>query len=105
MNQSKYFFLLGIGSVVVTSCLSAASAGAPNKSVADAAMSGDTATVRQLIQAKANLNLPQPGGTTAIHWAAYRNDLELADLLIGAGADVKLANRDGATALWLAAEN
>ena len=40
------------------------------------------------------MNAPQADGATAIQWAAYRNDLEMADLLIAAGANVKLANRE-----------
>ena len=51
------------------------------------------------------MNAPQADGATAIQWAAYRNDLALADVLITAGANVKTANRDGATALSLAAIN
>ncbi len=35
-------------------------------------------------------------------WAAYRDDLELADLLIAAGANPKIPNREGATAMQLA---
>ena len=37
--------------------------------------------------------------------ASYRNDLEGADLLLGAGADVNAATDLGVTPLWLAAEN
>ncbi len=70
--------------------------------VADAAMNGDKAALRSLLQSKADVNTPQADGATAIQWAAYRNDLEMADLLIAARADVKLANHDGATALYLA---
>jgi ankyrin repeat protein len=32
----------------------------------------------------------------------YKGDKELADLLIRAGANVKAANREGSTPLWLA---
>ncbi len=74
-----------------------------NSPVADAAMRGDAAAVRTLLTQKADVNLPQADGATAIQWAAYRNDLALADLLIAAKADVKAANRDGATPLRLAA--
>jgi len=70
--------------------------------VADAAMRGDSDTVRGLIQKHANVNAPQADGATALHWAAYRNDLAIADLLIHAGANVKTANREGATPLSLA---
>src|SRR5258708_8088865 len=70
--------------------------------VADGAMKGDKARVSARIQQKADVNAPQTDGATAIQWAAYRNDLELADLLIAAGADVKKANREGASPLYLA---
>jgi ankyrin repeat protein len=73
--------------------------------VADAAMKGDLASVKSLIQQKADVNAPQADGATAIQWAAYRNNLLMADALIAAGANVKLANRDGATALRLASLN
>jgi uncharacterized protein len=74
--------------------------------VADAAMQGDKTALRALLQQKnLDVNAPQADGATAIQWAAYRDDLEMADLLIAAGANVKTANSDGVTALWLAAEN
>ena len=44
-------------------------------------------------------------GTTALHWAVRLDDLETADLLIRAGAQVSAANRAGVTALQLAAMN
>src|SRR5712671_1433237 len=71
--------------------------------VADAAMRGDKAAVRALIDKKADVNAPQNDGATALHWAIYRGDRELAQLLIRSGANVKAANREGATPLWLAA--
>ncbi|HTA47376.1 MAG TPA: ankyrin repeat domain-containing protein [Bryobacteraceae bacterium] len=77
----------------------------PHPSVVEAAKRGDTVTLRQLIQKKADVNAAEPDGTTALHWASYRNDLETADLLIRAGAKVNAANDLGVTALWPAAEN
>ncbi len=76
--------------------------GASTSPVADAARSGDKAAVRALLQQKADVNAAQPDGATAIQWAAYRNDLEMADVLIAAGANVKAANLQGATPLFLA---
>jgi ankyrin repeat protein len=55
-----------------------------------------------LLQNKADVNAAQADGATALQWAAYRDDLELADLLISAGSNPKIANREGATALQLA---
>lgn len=65
-------------------------------------MNGDRSAVRLLLQKKTDVNAPQPDGATALQWAAYRDDLELADLLIAAGANPKIPNREGATALQLA---
>src|SRR5580658_3124290 len=73
------------------------SSAAVNSPVADAAMKGDTAALRVLIQKKADVNVVQADGATAIQWAAYRNDSDMADILIAAGANVKVANREGAT--------
>jgi len=73
--------------------------------IADAAMKGDKAAVKALIEHQADVNASQADGATALQWAAYSNDLEMADLLLRAGASVKLANHDGATPLSLACEN
>jgi uncharacterized protein len=91
--------------VLISIGISTSIAAPVNSAVADAAMKGDTAALRMLIQKKADVNAVQADGATAIQWAAYRNDVDMADILIAAGADVKLANREGATPLWLAAEN
>ena len=96
-------YLTAASAACLVASLSAAGAG--TSPVADAAMKGDRARLRVLLQQKADVNAPQADGATAIEWAAYRNDLEMADLLIAAGANVKLANRDGVTPLWLASEN
>ena len=68
-------------------------------------MKGDKTAVRALLQQKANVNTPQVDGTTALHWAVQTADLETADLLIRAGANVSVANRAGATPLLLASVN
>ena len=49
--------------------------------VADAAQRGDKAAVRALIAKKADVNAPQNDGGTAIHWAAFRGDVELAEIV------------------------
>jgi ankyrin repeat protein len=101
MMSLKNLTLLAAGGLI----FSTAGAGVVNSAIADAAMKGDAAVLRALIQKKTDVNAAQPDGATAIQWAAYRNDLEIANLLIAAGANVKLANREGATPLWLAAQN
>ncbi len=78
---------------------------AAGSEVADAAAKGDRNAVRSLIQRKVDVNAPQVDGTTALHWAARVDDLDLADMLIAAGANISAANREGVTALQLASIN
>src|SRR5436305_12123539 len=87
--------------IALTLCLSASAAS--NSPLADAAMRGDKAALRTLLSQKADVNAAQPDGATALQWAAYNDDMEMADLLIAAGANAKAANREGVTALYLAA--
>ena len=61
----------------------------------EAAMQGDKATVQSLITRKTDVNVAQGDGMTALHWAAYRNDVEIARLLIQAGANTKATTRLG----------
>jgi len=72
-------------------------------SLVDAVKAVDKATVRTLLAQRIDVNAPEPDGTTALHWAANRDDAELVDLLIRAGANAKAANRYGVVPLWLAA--
>ena len=71
----------------------------------DAARNGDQRAVRALLQQRRDVNAAEADGTTALHWASYRDDLESADLLIRAGAKVNAANDLGATPLWTASQN
>src|SRR5262245_45086685 len=78
---------------------------AANSDVADAAMKRDKNALRSLLQRKADVNAAQVDGTTALHWAVEADDLEMADLLIRAGARVAVANREGVMPMQLAALN
>ena len=68
----------------------------------EAVKNGDKAAVRSLLTQHADVNAAQADGTTALAWAAERDDLQTAELLIQARANVNAANDYGATPLWLA---
>src|SRR2546425_1122767 len=85
--------------------LSAAGFAASTSDVADAVMKENEQAVRSLLQKKADVNGPKVDGTTTLHWRIRWDDLETADLLIRAGANVSAATRAGATPLQLAAIN
>lgn len=73
--------------------------------VADAAMRGDLTTVRTLLRTGADVNVAQPDGMTALHWAAQRGDSALAVTLLAAKARVQATTRIGAyTPLHIAAQ-
>lgn len=82
-----------------------AAAGAERPSLIDAAKSADREALRVLLKQGANVNAAEVDGTTALHWASYRDDVESADLLLRAGAKVNAANDLGATPLWTASLN
>jgi len=96
--------MMRITSFFVAVCLLASAADAAS-TVADAAKRGDRDAVRAALARKADVNEPQVDGSTALHWAVERDDLEMADLLIRAGARVTTATREGVTPLQLAAIN
>jgi ankyrin repeat protein len=78
---------------------------AADNTLVDAVKSGNKTAVRTLLKKPTAVNTPLADGTTALHWAVQADDLETTDLLIRAGADVKVVSRYGVTPLALAAEN
>jgi len=89
----------------VLALLSVQTLTAASSELADAAMNRNKDAVRSLLLKKADVNAPQVDGTTALHWAVRADDLETADLLIRAGANVSVANREGTLPMQLAALN
>ena len=70
----------------------------------EAVKSQQLAAVGALL-AETDVNARQADGATALHWAAYRDDLATARLLLGAGADAGVPNELGVTPLALACTN
>ena len=85
--------------------LGASAVHAATAEVADAAMRGDGGAVRAALTRNADVNGAQVDGSTALHWAVERNDIEIVDLLLRAGARVAARTREGVTPLQLAAIN
>lgn len=98
--------MCGVLLIAAATPLGAVGAGAtvsPASPVADAAERHDVATLRSLVNRHANVNAPQPDGTTALLWAVHWNDADAVRLLLRAGADPRAANRFGASPLSEAA--
>jgi hypothetical protein len=75
-----------IGGVVV------ATAQSPTHLI-DAAKRQDIAAVRTLLSKRVDVNGQAADGSTALHWAAQRNNPQLVDLLVRAGASAKASTR------------
>ena len=96
------FFVSAMGALCLTAALSAAGV-AP---VAEAAKLGDKEAVRALLKQGVDVNAAEGDGMTALHWAARQGDLELAQMLMYAGANVKASTRlGGYTPIILASQN
>jgi uncharacterized protein len=89
-----------IGVLGMLVLLSAAPADSP---VADAAERGDIEMVRSLLKTGADVNAAQGDGMTALHWAALRDNADMAAMLVYAGANLEATTRlGGNTPLHLA---
>ncbi|HWK54823.1 MAG TPA: ankyrin repeat domain-containing protein [Hyphomicrobiales bacterium] len=67
------------------------------------AESGQKAALIAALEQGENVNERSADGTSALHWAVYQGDLDLAERLIASGAEVNMANAFGATPLSTAA--
>ena len=65
----------------------------------------NTSAVRTLLEQGVDANVPEGDGATALHWAAYWDDLETVGRLIAAGANVNATNDLMVTPLALASAN
>jgi ankyrin repeat protein len=85
-----------VAGVLLAAMASAAGLAQSRSVVADAAAGGDLDAVRAALAGGADANAPQGDGMTALHWAASRGDVEMAGLLLYAGAHVEAVTRIGA---------
>ena len=77
-------------------------AASPDIRLVDAVKHSDKAAIRALLPQKIDPNAQDVDGSTALHWAARKDDLETAAALLRNGANVKASNRYGVTPLSLA---
>jgi ankyrin repeat protein len=80
-------------------------AASPGVQLVDAVKNSDKAAIKELLANHVDVSSTEADGSTALAWAARRDDLETANALIRSGANVKTANRYGATPLSLACIN
>lgn len=78
---------------------------AEEAALADAVERRMASNVDRLLQEGADVNAPQADGMTALHWAVFYEDEELAEQLLQAGAAADAQSRYGVTPLIVASEN
>jgi ankyrin repeat protein len=89
--------------LVVACGFTGAVAAAPT--LAEAARQQDSKEVRTLLSQKGDVNARSTDSSTALLWVAHWNDVEIADLLLRAGADANAANDFRVTPLSEACTN
>jgi len=92
------------GSLSLVLLLSAASTLAVG-ALPDLVNEGQRETALELISGGADVNELSVDGTTALHWAVYRKDLELVQMLLAEGANPNIRNDYGATPMSVASEH
>src|SRR5262249_58478487 len=106
MMRKKWILGLAISVVAMVLLAALLLAEAGDARVANAAMRGDKDAVRNLIKQAVDVNAAQGDGSTALHWAALKDDAEMAQMLIYAGANVRATTRIGGyTPLFMAAKS
>src|SRR5262249_52780305 len=96
---------LAVGLVAILLVCAVMVGGPASAPVVEAAMRGDSAAVKALLQKGADVNVPLNDGMTALHYAATLGDENMAQMLLYAGANPKARTRiNDYTPLHLAAE-
>ncbi len=84
--------------------LTAHAVGGAGVRLIDAVRTGSPEAVSALLKQKPDVNAAEADGTTALHWAAHANSLEMTRQLLRAGANANAVNRYGVAPLRLAVE-
>ena len=106
MRLERFTFLSVLSLTVALTVVSRPATAANDTTLVEAVKQGDRSAIETLLgQPGLDVNAPEPDGTTALHWAAHRGDIDTVNRLIDAGADVHTANRYDIAPIWLAAQD
>ncbi|MEQ2171066.1 hypothetical protein GOODEAATRI_006880 [Goodea atripinnis] len=102
-----FFAPLTLQRAVTMSQADVSTCSAPQRVFQEAVKKGNTKELHSLLQnmtnCEFNVNSFGPEGQTALHQSVIDGNLELVKLLVKFGADIRLANREGWSALHIAA--
>jgi ankyrin repeat protein len=108
-HSTRSYLLLTLALVLIAAAGNPGFAAAGDAAaLSDAARAGNWEKVRSLLAGGlkgADVNGSDKDGTRPLHWAVRADELEIADLLLKAGAEATAQNRLGLTAASLAAAN
>ena len=104
-SQKKGWLSAVATGVLVVAVGVTAGAQGEDRLLVDAVRGEDAAAVEALLASGVDVDVAQPDGATALHWAVYRDDLALVERLVEAGASAGAANDYGVTPLSLACTN
>lgn len=81
-------------------------AGESDSRLPEAVKRGDRSAVLSLLRTHVPVDSEEGDGSTALHWAVYQDNLELAKVMLDAHANVNAVTRNGAiTPLFMACQN
>lgn len=103
--MKRLTWLFGVAVAALTTVGGSAAQAQMRPALSDAAKNVDRAAVTRLLTQGADVNATEGDGSTALHWASYRDDATIAEQLLRAGAKANVANDLGATPLWAACIN
>jgi uncharacterized protein len=83
----------------VAALLAAAGTACAANGLAELIRTGDRSAALEQIRAGADVNMAQGDGTTPLHWAVYKVDAELVELLLERGAKPDVRNAYGSSPL------
>ena len=82
-----------IAFALCVACVASPGAQGTDTKLIQAVKQEDVEAVRALLKQRANVHTTENDGFTALHWAAQRDNLQLVDLLLDAGADPRANSR------------